>query len=143
MYQEDLFYEPDMQDVLRDLMQKSWDEGIQMFKDRGEIPPWVEADTLLQEDEIRLLQAIGDGYDEGDKVTVRYDDGRVRHVSKITRDAGFNAEVNAVAVINRCMKLGYIERIVCGVQSTLFPTEEGLWRLDAVMADRYWEEDYG
>lgn len=139
--QPNLFEQPDYQDEYRELLQKSWDDSLQIIKDRGEIPPWWESDFLLQEDEVRLLQAIGDGYPEGERVTVQYPDGRVRRVSTITRDAGFNAEVNATAVIRRCIRLGYINRVVHGATSTLYVTDEGEWRLDAVMADRYWESE--
>lgn len=138
--QPDFFDKPDYQDVYRELLQKSWDESLRIIRDRGEVPPWVETDFLLQEDEIRLLQAIGDGYPEGERVTVQYPDGRVRRVSTITRDAGFNAEVNATAVIRRCISLGYIRREINGHSSTLYVTDEGAWRLDAVLGDRIFDE---
>lgn len=141
MMQPNLLENPDYQDEYRELLQRSWDDSLQIIRDRGEIPPWIESDFLLQEDEIRLLQAIGEGYQEGGRVTVEYPDGRVRRVSTITRDAGFNAEVNAVAVVRRCISLGYIERVIMGATSTLYVTDEGEWRLDAVMADRYWESE--
>lgn len=137
--QSDFFDQPDYQDAYQELLQKSWDDSLRIIRERGEIPPWVETDLLLQEDEIRLLQAIGNGYEEGDKVTVEYPDGRVRRVSTITRDAGFNAEVNCTAVIRRCIGLGYIYRDIQGAKSTLHVTDEGAWRLDAVMVDRYFE----
>lgn len=136
--QSNLFEQPDYQDTYRELLQKSWDDSLRIIRERGEIPPWCETDLLLQEDEIRLLKAIGNGYKEGNKVTVEYPDGRVRRVSTITRDAGFNAEVNCTAVVRRCIKLGYIYREVKGVQSTLHLTDEGEWRLDVVMSDRFW-----
>lgn len=138
--QPDFFDKPDYQDVYRELLQRSWDDSLQIIRDRGEVPPWVETDFLLQEDEIRLLQAIGDGYPEGERVTVQYPDGRVRRVSTITRDAGFNAEVNATAVIRRCISLGYIRREISGYSSTLYVTDEGAWRLDAVLGDRIFDD---
>lgn len=141
MMQPNLFEQPDYQDEYRELLQKSWNDSLRIIRDRGEIPPWIESDFLLQEDEIRLLQTIGDGYQEGRKIITEYGDGLSRYVSTITRDAGFIAEVNAVAVVRRCLKLGYIERAVTGATSTLYVTDEGEWRLDAVMADRYWESE--
>lgn len=141
MMQPNLFEQPDYQDEYRELLQKSWNDSLQIIKDRGEIPPWWESDFLLQEDEIRLLQTIGDGYQEGRKIITEYGEGLSRYVSTITRDAGFIAEVNAVAVVRRCLNLGYIERVVTGATSTLYVADEGEWRLDAVMADRYWESE--
>lgn len=140
MMQPNLLEQPDYQDEYRELLQKSWDDSLRIIRDRGEIPPWIESDFLLQEDEIRLLQAIGEGYQEGGRVTVEYPDGRVRRVSSITRDAGFNAEVNATAVIRRCISLGYIRREINGHSSTLYVTDEGAWRLDAVFGDRIFDE---
>ena len=134
----DLFEQPDYQDAYRELLKRSWEDSLRIIRERGEIPPWVESDTVLQEDEIRLLKTIGDGYHEGEKVTVTYPDGRVRRVSTLTRDAGFNAEVNCTAVVRLCIKLGYIYREVQGIKSTLHLTDEGEWRLDVVMADRFW-----
>ena len=132
---------PDAQDAYRELLQKSWDDSIRIITQRGEVPPWCEADQLLDRDELRIMRLIVDagGYEEGEKVTVEYDDGRVRRVSRLTHEAGFNAEVNCTAVVNRLIDNGYISRRIDGIRSTLLMEEEGRWRLDAIEADDYWE----
>ncbi len=133
--------QPDEQDAYRELLQESWDDSIRIITQRGEVPPWCEADQLLDQDELRLMTVVSDsaGYVEGEKVTVEYPDGRVRRVSKITKEAGFNAEVNCVAVINRCIAKGYLVRHIKGAKSVLLIGEKGRWRLDAIEADDYWE----
>lgn len=145
---DDLFHtdpEPDDQDAYRELLKAQYDRDIKTITGRGEIPPWVEADQLLDQDEFRLMTVISDagGYVEGEKITVEYPDGRVRRVSKLTREAGFNAEVNCVAVVNRCISKGYILREQEPARSRLCITSEGRWRLDALEADEYWSGDDG
>ena len=132
---------PDAQDAYRELLQQSWDDSIRIITQRGEVPPWCEADHLLDRDELRIMRLIDEsgGYEEGEKVTVEYDDGRVRRVSRLTNDAGFNAEVNCLAVVNRLLDNKYISRRIEGIRSTLLMEENGRWRLDAIEADDYWE----
>lgn len=135
------------EDEYRELLQKSWDESLDIIYGRGEIPPWVETDTLLNQDEVRLLSVIGDSYLEGRNITVNYPDTdnglfttRARRVSTLTHEAGFNAEVNCTAVVRRCLQLGYIERIVSASKSYLRVTDRGYLFLDSIEADQYWED---
>lgn len=141
--------EPDEQDRYRDMLQASLDESLAIIRARGEIPPWVESDTLLNKDELRVLKLIdesGQGYLEGEQVVVDYGVDAMgmpitRLVSRLTRDAGFNAEANGTAVVNGCIAKGYIERVYEGSKSRLMLLDEGRWRLDVIEADEYWETD--
>ena len=137
--------EPNDDDLYRDALERQAREDLRVIISRGEIPSWIESDQLLDQDEFRLMTVISDagGYVEGEKITVEYPDGRVRRVSKLTREAGFNAEVNCVAVVNRCISKGYILREQEPARSRLCITSEGRWRLDALEADEYWSGDDG
>lgn len=149
--QGDLFDQdpnPDEQDAYREALLSQWKEDLRIIRDRGEIPPWVEADTILQRDELRLLKLVADsqGYVETGKVVVNYpsDDlfPRARMVDRITHDAGFEADVNLTACLNRCLAADYLRRVkdpLTGL-SKLVMGEEGRWRLDVVEADEYWME---
>lgn len=149
--QRDLFDpdpQPDEQDAYRNLLLDQWAKDLKIIRDRGEIPPWVEADTILQRDELRLLKLVADsqGYVETGKVIVHYPSPgpfpRARMVDRLTHDAGFEADVNLAACLNRCLAADYLRRVkdpLTGL-SKLVMGEEGRWRLDVVEADEYWME---
>ena len=149
--QPDLFDpdpQPDERDAYRNLLLDQWTKDLQIIRDRGEIPPWVEADTILQRDELRLLKLVADsqGYIETGKVIVHYPSPgpfpRARMVDRLTHDAGFEADVNLAACLNRCIAADYLRRVkdpLTGL-SKLVMGEEGRWRLDVVEADEYWME---
>lgn len=149
--QADLFDpdpQPDEQDAYRNALLDQWAKDLQIIRDRGEIPPWVEADTILQRDELRLLKLVADsqGYVEIGKVIVHYPSQgpfpRARMVYRLTHDAGFEADVNLAACVNRCIAADYLRRVkdpLTGL-SKLVMGEEGRWRLDVVEADEYWME---
>lgn len=149
--QADLF-DPDIpedgQDAYRQALEAQYASDLKAIRERGEIPPWVEADTILQRDELRLLKLVADsqGYVETGKVIVHYpsDDlfPRARMVDRLTHDAGFEADVNLTACLNRCLAADYLRRVkdpLTGL-SKLVMGEEGRWRLDVVEADEYWME---
>lgn len=126
--------EPNDDDVYRELLQASWNESIRIITERGEIPPWIEQDALLNADELRVMSLIdesGEGWIEGGHTIVEYDNDTQRRVSPITVAAGFNAEANCVAVINSCIDKGYIKRVVTNTESRLMIDVQGRWRLDA------------
>lgn len=138
----------DEQDAYRESLLRQWKEDLRIIRERGEIPPWVEADTILQRDELRLLKLVADsqGYVETGKVIVHYpsDDvfPRARMVDRLTHDAGFESDVNLTACLNRCLAADYLRRVkdpLTGL-SKLVMGEEGRWRLDVVEADEYWTE---
>ena len=139
---------PDEQDSYRNMLLDQWHQDLQLIRDRGEIPPWVEADTILQRDELRLLKLVADcqGFVETGKVIVHYQSPgpfpRARMVDRLTHDAGFEADVNLAACLNRCIAADYLRRVkdpLTGL-SKLVMGEEGRWRLDVVEADEYWME---
>lgn len=133
--------DPDCQDEYRELLQASWNDSLRIITERGEIPPWMEQDNLLNADELRLMTLIdesGEGWIEGGHTIVEYDDETQRRVSPITVAAGFNAEANCVAVINSCIDKGYIKRVVTNTESRLMIDTNGRWRLDSMeMNDEY------
>lgn len=136
--------DPDYQDEYRESLQKSWNETLRIIRDRHEVPPWTEADNLLDQDELRLLKyvdASGSGYVEGERCVVDHGEGRIRNVPVICRDTGFKAEANYNAVLNRCLAKEYLSRITHGVEARLLIGIEGRWRLDAIEADEYWSTE--
>lgn len=152
MTQSDLFHPPDpAQEAYALSLQQQWQADLSTIMEQGRIPVWVELDSILQKDEYRLMDLIEihGGYLERGEVTRTYGTdtsglfpvATVRHVDKLTDDAGFIASGNALAVVNRCLANGWITRDYDTVErcSRLNLTRMGRWAKDLCETDMYWE----
>lgn len=150
--QADLFHDPDpAQEAYAAALQAQWQADLSTIMEQGRIPTWVELDSVLQKDEYRLLDLIEEhgGYLERGEVTREYGTDNtglfpvpvIRHVDQLTDDAGFVAAGNALAVVNRCLANGWIERSYDQVErcSRLDLTRMGRWAKDLCETDMYWE----
>ena len=133
-------------------MQAAWQSDLDTLARNGRVPNWIELETLLQQDEYRLLNLIEEraGYVMGAPVTIAYgtdSDGLmpvdiVRHVDSLTFDAGFDSPGNCKATVNRCMANGWIVRGVDVTGNTRYDlTERGRWVVDLVENDEWFEGD--
>lgn len=153
MTQADLFTTPDpAQETYAAALQAQWQADLSTIMEQGRIPTWVELDSILQKDEYRLLDLIEEhgGYLERGEVTRTYGTdtsglfpvATVRHVDKLTDDAGFIASGNALAVVNRCIANGWITRDYDPVErcSRLNLTRMGRWVKNLCEHDAWFDE---
>lgn len=152
MTQADLFHPPDpAQEAYAAALTQQCQADLSTIMEQGRIPPWIELDSILQKDEYRLMDLIEEhgGYLERGDVTRTYGTdtsglfpvATVRHVDKLTDDAGFMAAGNALAVVNRCLANGWIVRSYDALEkcSRLDLTQMGRWCKDLCETDMYWE----
>lgn len=153
MTQADLFHPPDPdQEAYAAALQQQWQDDLSTIMSQGRIPPWIELDSILQKDEYRLLDLIEEhgGYLERGEVTREYGTDHsglfpvavIRHVDQLTDDAGFVAAGNALAVVNRCLANGWIERSYDQVErcSRLDLTQLGRWCKNLCEHDAWFDE---
>ena len=115
------------------------------FIDNGIVPPWVEADFLLDKSERRLLELVDEhaGYlmsDDDWHVTPYADDG-ARRVSGFTRDMGMLAEANSKAVLNAAISRGLVkvtrDNDAGGIRIDM--QRRGRYYLDMTQDDEWWD----
>lgn len=140
------------QEQLGKAMHQAWMDDLDLLMRSGRVPPWIEMDTVLQKDEMRMLQLVEDncGYLEKGEVSKSYGVDAsglipvdiVRRVDQLTDDAGFTAQGNALAVVNRCIAEGWLERNWSAPDNCnrLDLTEKGRWYMDMVEYDKFWED---
>lgn len=133
----DLFIDPSPhEDAYAEALRAHVESVDRSFIERGIIPPWIDAETVLSKDEHRLLKLIDDsaGYRmyDGDMVTVPYEGYGARQVPKVVVDMGMNATANLNAVINKCLERGLV---VSTWENDLRAT-----RLDMTARGRYYLE---
>lgn len=118
---------------------------------QGRIPAHIELDSILQKDELRLLDLIETrgGYVMGTDVTVQYgcDSSGLfavpvtRRVDSLTVDCGFISPGNCKATVNRCIAEGWIvEGVDVSGRVRYDLTRMGRWAKDLAETDLYWEE---
>ena len=91
---------------------------LETIMEQGRIPCWIELDSILQKDELRLLDLIETrgGYVMGEDCVVgygMYEAGLTatsvdRRVDSLTVDCGFISQGNCQATVNRCIAQGWI-----------------------------------
>lgn len=146
--QPDLFTTPDPHELtyataLAELVAQEEETRI----NAGIVPPWVEADFLLDKSERRLLELIEDhaGYIQRDDDwhVVDYRDEGKRRVSGLTLALGMNAEANSKAVLNAALERGLVTVTRSNEDSgnRLDLTRRGRYYLDLVSDNEWWELD--
>lgn len=128
------------QDRLREAMIASHQRDLADLKQRGILPPWVERDIILQEDEFKLLSLIDDVISLPlDEYTTEQGEtdaglfGTLPTYTKrrnVTGAIGMRADNNSAAVINRSLKNGWIVEINYEGKRYLELTDDGqdaLW----------------
>ena len=91
----------DWQDDLARAMDRQLKQDHDAIRSRGIIPPWINFDQPLQQDEARLLGAIADN------MGLPWSDSNGPVCLSTTRAIGMTAIGNARAVIVRCLRMGY------------------------------------
>lgn len=123
------------QDQLREAMIASHQRDLADLKARGIRPPWVERDLILQDDEYRLLSLV-DAHvsvciDDMATDTAIADTGlfadlpAFHSVRAVTRAIGMKADSNSAAVINRCIKNGWLNEVVYDNMRYVELTDDG------------------
>ena len=118
---------------------------------QGRIPAHIELDSILQKDELRLLDLIEThgGYVMGPDQTVQYGCDAsglfsvpvTRRVDCLTVDCGFISQGNCQATVNRCIAQGWIAKGVDVSGAVRYDlTRLGRWAKDLAETDLYWEE---
>lgn len=124
---------------------------LSTIMEQGRIPPWVELDSILQKDELRLLDLIEThgGYVMGPDQAVQYGCDAsglfavtvTRRVDSLTVDCGFISQGNCQATVNRCIAQGWIAKGVDVSGAVRYDlTRLGRWAKDLAETDLYWEE---
>lgn len=156
MTQADLFHPPDPnQEAYAAALQAQCQADMDHLAEQGRIPNWIEIGDALQKDERRLLSLIADhcGYIERGSVITRHGEDssglfsveHARIVDKLTVDAGFSADGNALAVVNRCLANKWITRDWDAVEGAnrLNLTMRGKWYLDMAENDDWFSAAEG
>jgi len=107
----DLFTQPTRHDPTPDCdlgyrvkLQAAITRDTALVRARGQLANWTGEDEVLQQDEYRLVQAA---YETPVKWSM------VNHAIQIeaTRIMGLHNPANALAVVARCIRLGYIQSV--------------------------------
>jgi len=128
----DLFSQPARHDPTPDCdlayradLQRQITQDTIAVRARGQLANWTGEDEVLQQDEYRLVQAA---YEQ----PVRWSMVNVTIQQEATRIMGLNNPANALAVVARCIRLGYIQSMFSAVASCeiLQATQLGADKLD-------------
>jgi hypothetical protein len=134
-------------DALRQAMHDAHLADCELLARQGFLPPWINDDIILQEDEDRLLTAIIDngGLPTADMVDM-YNDTPFRTATvtpEIAATLGMRALANAQAVVNRALQAGWIERNFSEAEQNylLDVTPLGMFMWEAHHQQKEWGDD--